>query len=173
MRTRTTALLLLPTGLLAASCGHDTRAVDPHEPAPTTLAVDDLDNHLPCGFGFTLADDDGTRMLRIYLSDHRADVPRTMELPAEGWTAETEFGEHLRANWCTDVIVEPHRDVQETWSVVEGTLTFAGDPPPSDPGRPVDARAEVTGLVVESPDGERVELGDVELHNEQWGFLAG
>jgi len=34
-------------------------------------------------------------------------------------------------------------------------------------------RAELTNVVVESPDGEQFQVGDLSLTNESWGFFAG
>lgn len=181
MRTRLLPLAAL--SLLAAvlgACGSDDeperRGVDSGSPA-SGLASVDLTTDLGCGFGFARVDDAGTTMLTVYHSADAGRITRTVSLPDAGWEAQVNVGRHLDANWCNDVIDEPVAEVDETWEVVEGTLTFDGRIPPStwdaQGGGDGPVVAELTGVVVEAPDGERVELGDIALTNSSWGFLAG
>jgi len=170
-------LSLIPLAALVVTLGacggnDDQRGVD--DPPATGLAAVELTDDLGCGYGFARSDDAGETLLSIY---HRSDAgrpERTVSLPSSDWDAVVQVGTHLAANWCNDVIEEPQADVDETWTIVEGTLRFAGQVPPVD-GSPADQPvvAELTGVVVESPDGEQVELGDVTLRNESWGFFAG
>jgi hypothetical protein len=177
MRTRLLPLIPL-TALVVAlgACGDnddDKRGVD-GQPDESGLASVELTNDLGCGYGFARADDAGETLLSIH---HRAgaDRPaRTVTLPSPDWDAEVTVGTHLDANWCSDVIDDPQAEVDQTWAIVEGTLQFEDQVPPVD-GTPADqpVAAELTGVVVESPDGEQVELGAISLRNESWGFFAG
>ena len=178
MRTR--ILTLLPTALLVAvlgACGEDEPGtasggggVD-SDPAAAELTED-----WDCGFGLARSDEEQASMLRIFHNGERR-IARSVALPDPAWDAELLVGTHLAANWCTDVIEQPEAEVEETWTVVDGTLMFDGAVPPAtwDGTASTDEPVEATliGVVVEGPDGERVELGDVPLRNRSWGFLAG
>lgn len=182
MRTRLLSLASV-TLLVAAlgACGSDDegegkRGTDTGGPASAPgLADVELTTDLGCGFGFARADDAGETVLSIYALAELDEVTRTVVFPDSGWEASVNVGEHLDANWCTDVIEEPQADVRETWEIVEGTLTFVGKLPSADweVGDVHEATAELTGVVVANEDGEQVELGDYTLTNTSWGFLAG
>lgn len=170
---------LLVAGLVPglAACGsHD--GADPErrgrDAGASGPAAVELTDHLGCGYGFSVADEAGTTLLSIHRNADSGTVARTVVLPDPAWDAEVLVGSHLAANWCTDVIEEPQADVDETWTVVEGELEFLDQVPPVD-GSPADqpVRAQLTGIVVESPDGEQVDLDDLTLVNESWGFFAG
>ena len=183
MRTRLLSLVSLPLLLsVFVACGSDDDEKDRGTDSggssgptsgPEGLADVELTTDLGCGFGFARADEEGETMLRISVSQEAGELGRTVTFPAPGWDAVVEVGEHLTANWCTDVIEEPQRDVQETWQVVEGTLTFAGTVPTTDSESIDEATAELTDVVVVSEDGERVELDDLTLTNGSWGLFAG
>ncbi len=178
---RTLFLPLLPLTLLAAlaACGSedsdDARDGGSDGPASPALASVDFSRDLGCGHGFSVTDESETTLLSVHYGYDAEGAPeRTTTLPDPAWNAEVLVGSHLAANWCSDVIDQPEADVDETWTVVEGTLTFADQVPTVDGSeneQPV--RAELTGVVVESEDGERVELGDFSLTNSSWGFFAG
>ena len=176
MRTRLLPLLAtLPLVVVLTACdsddsGHgDDRAG--RAPNPTFA----FDRDLGCGYGFARADEDGETLLRLSRGPDTGAVERQTTLPDDGWTAEVTVGEHLTANWCSDVIMDPQPEVDETWAVVAGTLTFQGAVPKDDDvtdgSTPV--RARLTGVVVESPEGERVSLDDMDLVNDTWGLLPG
>lgn len=142
----------------------------------TRLEDIELTRHLGCGHGFAVTDRlEHHRLDVFHRGDRSGPLPRTVRLPDPEWEAELLVGDDLAANWCNDVILEPEAEVRATWRVVAATLTFVGGVPPLDQtsGTPLEARAELAGVVVEHVDGERVELGDVPLHNEMWGFYAG
>lgn len=134
-----------------------------------------LDQDLGCGYGFAATDrTEHFRLTLHHTGDRDRSLPRAVELPDPAWEAGLQNGQHLAANWCNDVVMDPQAEVAATWRIVAGTLTFEGEVPAlRTPGRPVQVRATLAGAVGEDDDGERVELGDVTLHNSQWGFFAG
>lgn len=181
MRTRLLPLASLSVlVVLLGACGDDDdgggRGLDPASPGSGLAAVDFTED-LPCGYGFAAADEADEALLSIHHSGgDAAEVDRTVTLPDPAWDAEVRVGSHLSANWCADVIDDPQAEVEETWTIVEGTLRFEGDLSPlefSEQGAVDRVHAELTGVVVEGPDGERVELGDISLSNRAWGFFAG
>lgn len=176
MRTRLLSLASLPL-LVAAlgACGSDDTGKGTDTGAPASgLADVELTTDLGCGFGFARADDAGETVLSIYALAELEEIGRAVTFPDSGWEARVIVGTNLDANWCTDVIEEPQANVHESWEVVKGTLTFDGELPSADwEGDVHEAKAELTGVVVENEDGEQVELGDVTLSNTSWGFLAG
>ncbi len=183
MRTRLLPLASLSVLVaLLGACGDEDdgngRGLDPGSPG-SGLATVELTEHLGCGFGFAISDEAQETLLSIRHTGDDAPVGRTVTLPDPVWSAEVRVGTDLAANWCTDVIEEPEAEVAETWEVIEGTLRFEGELPPFEWSEsvaeeaPEVVRAELTGVVVEGPDGERVELGDLPLSNRAWGFLAG
>ncbi len=173
---------LLPLLLLAvlAACGSEdsdgSRDPGSGDPSPAEgLADVELTRDLGCGYGFSRTNEEETALLSIHHSHDASRGPqRSTTLPDPDWTAEVLVGTHLAANWCIDVIEEPQAEVDETWTIVEGTLTFAKQPPKvdgSETEQPV--VAELSGVVVENEDGDRVEFGDFSLINSSWGFFAG
>jgi hypothetical protein len=178
MKTR--LLPLVPLSLLVAAlgaCGSDDddgRGTDTGTRSGSGLAAVQLTDDLGCGYGFSVTDEDQETLLSVHRSADAGRVTRSVSLPDSGWDAEVRVGTNLAANWCSDLIMQPDAMVTETWEVVEGTLEFVGEVPPvngSAADQPV--RAQLTGVVVESAGGERVELGDLSLVNESWGFFAG
>jgi hypothetical protein len=180
MRMRPRLLALTSLSLLVAAlgaCGNEDdgskHGVDTGSPESGVDSVD-LTEDWGCGYGFAVSDKAQEALLSVYYDGGSKQVDGTVFLPDAAWEAQLQVGTNLAANWCNDVIMDPQAEVDETWKVVEGTLTFAGEVPPVDGAtarQPV--RAELTGVVVESPDGERVELGDISLANDGWGFFAG
>lgn len=183
MRTRLLPLASLSVLVaLLAACGDEDegsgRGLEPGSP-DGGLATVELTEHLACGFGFSISDEAQETLLSIRHTGDDAPVSRTVTLPDPAWVAEVRVGTDLAANWCTDVIEEPDAEVEETWEVVEGTLRLEGELPPFEWSEtvaeeaPEVVEAELTGVVVEGPEGDRVELGDLSLRNRSWGFLAG
>ena len=178
MKTR--LLPLASLSLLVAAlgaCGTDDDGgdggVDP-SPSVSGLPAVELTDDLGCGYGFAVVDKDETTLLSIYRGSDAGKVARTVSLPDSAWEAEVRVGTHLAANWCNDVIMDPQAETDETWEIVQGTREFVGEVPPVDGASAVQpVRAELTGVVVEGPDGEQVELGDLALSNDSWGFFAG
>ena len=171
-------LLLIPLALLAANlaaCGSDEKVGHGDDvvggPAPVVF---EFTQDLGCGYGFARTNDDATQLLQVFYDGDRRSLDGAVALPDPHWTATIETGKHLDANWCNDVIIDPQPTVEETWTVVAGTLTFRDGPPHVD-GKPNDepVRAELTGVVVESPDGDQVDVGDVSLRNVSFGLFAG
>lgn len=168
-------LLTAPLASGLAACGEDDRVGHGDDKAGgAPQRTFELTKDLGCGFGFARADDAGETLLTVYHQPGGGKVDATVTLPDPGWSAQVEVGTHLDANWCTDVIVDPQAEVDETWEVVGGTLVFEGAVPKFDGSeneQPV--RARLTSAVVENEEGEQVELGDVPLSNSSFGFLAG
>lgn len=164
--------------LALGACGDEER---PGRAATTVASSGPFDGvmlteELGCGFGFSQSDEAEEVLLSVQHSGGSAKVGRTVSFPDPGWEAEVRVGSHLAANWCSDVIVPPEPEVEETWRIVEGTLRFEGEVPPFDWSEPqVDrpVRAELTGVVLEGPDGERAELRALSLSNDAWGLFAG
>lgn len=172
-------LPLVPLSLLVAAlgaCGSDDGdgGGGGTDTGAAGLGSVELTDDLGCGYGFSVTDEKQETLLSIHRSADAGKVTQSVTLPDSGWEAEVRVGTDLAANWCSDVIEQPEATVDETWEIVEGTLEFVGKVPPVD-GSVADqpVRAELTGVVVASPDGERVELGDLSLANESWGFFAG
>lgn len=173
-------LSLIPVVLMApafGACGSDNGGSREDDHRTPELSAAELTDDLGCGYGFARVNEEGTTLLILWADPDATTTPRTVSFPDSKWNAEVRVGTNLVSNWCTDVIEEPQAEVEETWQVVEGTLTFEGKLPPfrwpedSQVTQPV--VAELTDVVVQGPDGERVDLGDIPLRNESWGFLAG
>lgn len=168
------ALLVLAAPL--GACGDDERAGSGTDTGTSELDLEsvELTRDLGCGFGFARADEDDTVLLSVYAKEGQGQLARTVTFPDPDWYARVDVGTDLTANYCTDVIEEPEAEVDETWQVVEGRLQFVGKVPVAEWNDNWDTyRAEITGVVAESPDGERVELGDFTVENSRWGSLPG
>jgi hypothetical protein len=128
-----------------------------------------------CGYGFHMSDEAQTVAVQLDFSAAGDGPAAVTELPSPDWEAVVVTGERLFANWCNDVIdmTRPQPQIDETWDVVEGTITFDGAPPALQPPADQPVTARVTGLVAERPDGTRVAIGDLTVTNDTWGFLAG
>ena len=144
--------------------------------SPVTDRVE-LSESFGCAYGFHASNHEQTVGVRIDFSGETpATFPAVITLPDPGWEAVVVVGEALYANWCNDVIdmSQPQPRIDESWTIVAGTIEFVGDPPVADfqaSAGPVTAR--LVGLVAERPDGSRVELQDLEVTNESWGMFAG
>lgn len=134
--------------------------------------LDDLTEAYGCGHGFWAGNPAQTTALRFqYLGDDGQ--ASDAELPSDRWSVEMLDGQNLYANWCDDVIEpgEPEPLVVRRLPVVAGSLMVIGEPPAPFEGGALTLRAD--GLVVETPDGERIELGDITIENPAYGFFAG
>jgi hypothetical protein len=128
-----------------------------------------------CGYGFAAGNPEQTVGLVIQLSERLAvdqgRLPAHTDLAGDSWDAVLREGEHLFANWCNDVIIDPQADVSAELPVVEGTLEITS-------GRlgqqcPLTVEAQLTGVVALGEDGQRVDVGDLTVGNESWGCFAG
>jgi hypothetical protein len=169
MRLRT-VIVLLAVNVLGCSSDEGARpAVDSAE----------WTEHWDCGYDFEASNTDGTQRLVIRSLDRSAAVAGTVELPSLDWSVAVELGEHFGARgWsedhaCTDLpdADDPEERVDETWEVVEGTLTIG--PPEPIVEWPGTARVSAEGLVAETPDGERVPLDPITVRSDCWGCFAG
>ena len=149
---------------------------DPDAP-PVIVEAAALVDDYGCGYGFAKGNPEQTLGRVIYFSGEYVaggpDLSTPLELASDDWYAAVQVGSDLFANWCDDVIEidEPTPIVDETWTVVDGTLTVT-PPAPTDCGGDV-VTATLAGAVVESTDGERIVLDDLTLTNNSWGCFAG
>jgi hypothetical protein len=153
-------------------------------PEVREVATADLSVHHGCGHGFFVGNAEQTVALHLsWVPNPGPDAgvlarpePGPTPLPGRDWTGELRLGTDLFANWCDDVVEpgEPNPEVTEGWPVVGGTLEMTADPS-SDGGcgSGTPARARVTDLRVEAPDGAIVGLPDLEVENDAWGCIAG
>jgi len=129
----------------------------------------------PCGFGFAIGSTDQSLGLFLHTSGGvEPDLAVPIELPDGDWTAELHVGRDLFSNHCADLVEigEPEPVVADTWTVVAGTLTIDAVSNPAGGGG-ASAAGILTSAVLESADGHRIELDDIELRNDCWGCLAG
>lgn len=137
----------------------------------------DLTEEFGCGYGFFVSNADQTVGLFIEYTDHAlapsGEALSTSQLNDEVWNAELRFGSDLFANWCDDVLEpgEPTPQVEETWDV-SGTVTITESPDQAGCGLG-SAGATLTELTADGPEGEIMELEDVDVVNEHWGCVAG
>lgn len=165
--TMTRALTPLVVLALLASCG-GTGSGDIGEITP----LDALTETWSCGHGFWVGNPEQTTALRFsYLGEDGQATDA--DLPSDQWSVQLIDGQDLYANWCDDVIEEnePEPLVVRTLDVVRGSLDVIGDPP--QPFQGGSLILEATDLALETPDGEIVELGDIEIENPGYGFFAG
>ncbi len=148
----------------------------PTTEAPVTDRVE-LSEHFGCGHGFHASNPEQTVALRIDVAELTPTAfPAVIQLPDPGWVAAVHLGEELYANWCNDVIdsSQPQPRIDESWTIVAGTMEFVGEPPNADTTSGIrSVTVRLTGLVAERPDGSRVELRDLEVTNDSWGMFAG
>ena len=163
---RHTLIALVVLGLVSA-CGGA-----PSPDIGEVADIDDLTETWGCGHGFWIGNPEQTTALRFqYLGEDGRAVDA--ELPSARWQVQLLDGQDLYANWCDDVMEpgEPEPLVVRSLPVVRGSLEVIGEPPAPFEGGVLGLDA--TGLAVEMPDGEVVELGDVEIENPSYGFFAG
>lgn len=129
-----------------------------------------------CGFGFAKGSDAQDLGLIIFSTgpydEAGPDLAAPIVLPNDDWSAEVQTGADLFSNWCDDAVEEddPIPRIDTTWTVTSGTITVTAIEP-AGAGASVDAT--LAGLVLESADGERLELKPIQLSNELWGIFAG
>ncbi|HWB88767.1 MAG TPA: hypothetical protein VG872_06095 [Acidimicrobiia bacterium] len=163
VRPSTVRRLILIVVVLAGCAGGATTPVSP-----------ELTEPYGCGHGFYLGSPDQTVGLFIRSNldmIEGASASGTFQLPDDEWTSELTYGMDLFANWCDDVIEpgEPEPLIGQTWSV-EGVLQVISLPPNGQCGP---ARARLQQAMATSPDGERIDLGELDLVNDSWGCFAG
>lgn len=158
-----TALVAL---VVLASCGGSSGDIGEITP------LEELTETYGCGHGFWVGNPSQTTALRFqYLGDDGQ--ASDADLPSDEWQVQLIDGQDLYSNWCDDVIGpnEPEPLVVRTLDVIRGSLDVIGEPPPPFDGGPL--RLEAKGLALETPDGKIIELGDIEVENPSYGFLAG
>jgi hypothetical protein len=137
--------------------------------------ADELTEDWPCGFQLATSNEDQTLGLIVRADDverlQQEPLPFEDDLVGGVWEATVIRGTDLFANWCDDLIEEgePTRNVEEELPVTGGRIEITEGP--VEEGEEVEA--ELTDVTAEDPSGETIDLGDVHIENENWGFLAG
>jgi hypothetical protein len=194
MRLRIAPLVLALTALVATACGSDATVIDTAsgsenpsttvssvEPAtaslpggPAAVSVSDLTVDHPCGHGFAKGSADQTISLVIFHTGEWTEIGPSLDEPVElgptaEWSARISIGADLFANWCDDVIEEdePTPRIDQEFTITQGTLVGEVDGS--------FAQAKLTDVVAIPVDGsgEPVELPEIRLVNDGWGFFAG
>lgn len=156
--------------------------IDDSEPEvntpPATTSVDataiaGLQVDHGCGFGFAKGNADQTLALVIYFTGEYTetgpDLSSPIVFPNDEWSAEVHAGSDLFSNWCDDAIEEdePTPVIDSVWNVVGGTLTAA------ETESPYVVEGTLADAVIESPNGEQLEVAEIALSNTEYGFFAG
>ena len=150
--------------LLVTSCGAS--AIDPESFDPAVLT-----EPVACESAFNLFNPDSTVSLGVGLVGEDGLVFEIEEGQAVG---SITFGEDLGIRLCAD-LPGPGSTVDESWPLVSGRIEL-DEPIPTDSlggGGGVPVSASATGLVAETPSGELVDVGDLQLVNDRWGFQGG
>lgn len=151
-------------------------STEPSEPTPT-IDPAGLTESWGCGYGFRMSDPDQTRAVVIEWQGDMgsaAEIPMSVELPADGWRAEIQTGSDLFSNWCNDVVMPdlPTPVVTDTWVITDGTLTITGAT--TDPcGGAGEVTAVLADAVATDDEGATVALDELTLVNDTWGCFAG
>jgi hypothetical protein len=127
-----------------------------------------------CGRGWAISTPDERVGLFVYQqSTEQLKAQTTVDLPNHDWVAEIIVGKHLFVDHCDDVAEpwEPSPVVGKRWPLTAGSLVILDDFP-VDP-EPGSVRATLTGGLLETPDGRRIELPPIELSNRSFNFFAG
>lgn len=130
-----------------------------------------------CGYGFRMSDPDQTQAVVIEWQGDMgsaADIPVSVELPADGWRAEVQIGSDLFSNWCNDVMMPelPTPIITDMWVITDGTLTITGAT--TDPcGATGEVTAVLSDAVATDDEGATTALDEVTLVNDTWGCFAG
>lgn len=132
------------------------------DPAEVDLA--ELTVVWPCGYAFELSDPEGSATLVLEWVIPEASLPTSVIFPDPRWEGRLHLGTDLNGVSCTPA-TEP-AGVQETWEVIAGNIRF-GEQGGSVPQGPV--RAQLSGVLVDAPDGSRLELPNQEVVNPGWG----
>ncbi len=157
--------LFVLVALLLSACGTTSGVGD-------VADLDTLSETYGCGFGFWVGNPEQTTALR-FAYEGEGTPSESATLPDADWRVELIDGRDLYANWCDDVVEpdEPEPRQVRVLPVVSGSLRIVGEPPRPFEGGPLTLQA--TDLAVDVGDGERRELGRIEIENPSWGFLAG
>jgi len=146
----------------------------PELPGGPVLTAADFTVDHGCGHGFATGSDDQTLgLVLIYTGDWTEEGPILAEpidlATNKDWNARISVGADLFSNWCDDVIEEhePTPRTDREFTISQGILT-------SDVNGYV-ASGVISGLVAEPVDGigETIEIAEVQLRNDLWGFYAG
>jgi hypothetical protein len=140
----------------------------------------DLTVHGGCGDVFVFAHDEADTML---LTAHAEgliapaqaageEVVTTFEIPDSGLTLELEVGQRISDAICDDVIENGGPQVDETWTAISGTATFAVRPDENtaEYGR---ADLHLEDVVLENDGGESVTIETFDVTDISVGWLAG
>ena len=153
-----------------SACGRAETAGPPERESP--IAIGDLTETYGCGTGFWIGNPEQTVALRLEYRGDEGPAPR-VKLPDPEWNARVIAGENLYANWCDDVM-EPHEPSPveaASYEITAGILEIDGAiPQPFESGS---LTLHATGLVMTGSDSTTVQLGDVTITNEMYGFFAG
>jgi hypothetical protein len=167
--TSRTITVLVALSLLVSGCGRSTvTAVD----ASGLPELRHLSETYGCGAGFWIGNRAQTMALRVAFVGE-GELERMVELPSDDWRVSFLFGRDLYANWCDDVVEpdEPTPIVTREYEIVAGSLEIEGDIPERFGGGSLTVHATDLSLIL--GNGTRVDLGDVTITNESYGFLAG
>lgn len=170
---RAIAVFTVLLASLLAACGDGEIAVDTTGPPDRPdFVLSDLTDTYGCGHGFWIGDPEQTVALRLEYLGQTEPGP-SVTLPDPDWRAYVVEGSNLYANWCDDVVEanEPTPVEERSYEITGGSLEIEGDVPERFEGGSVTLRA--TGLEVTLDDGSVVELGDVTITNDTYGFFAG
>lgn len=170
-------------GIADEEHGVEVRSVEAFDPGAPTDEIDAaaLTEHHPCGLGFATGNLDQSLGLVISwqggVDPIEPDLSDGVNFPTDAWSGSVFTGRDLFANWCDDVVEpdEPTPVIDETWTLVAGTLEFTSVPT-ADPGTGCngqEATAVLTGAVAGSEAGDQIVLDDIDLHNPAWGCFAG
>ncbi|MBL8775614.1 MAG: hypothetical protein JNK12_06780 [Acidimicrobiales bacterium] len=154
--------------------GYQVDSFVPADQRRPDLSDVELTESYPCGRGFQGSNAAQTVGVTLEIDPAGGRPPAVTTLPDPQWTATLLRGEHLFANWCNDLVQPgtPERRVAESLPIVAGTITIER-PVPAFDHYGAEVTATLTDLVVEQPDGTRIDLPDAELVNESWGGAAG
>ena len=141
---------------------------------PAVVSGSDLTVDHPCGHGFAKGSADQTISLVIFHTGEWTEDGPSLDEPIElgsnsEWSARISVGADLFANWCDDVVEEdePTPRIDREFTITQGTLVGEVDGSV--------ARASLSNVVAAPVDGpgEPIELPEIQLVNEGWGFFAG
>ena len=163
--TRRLNLALFALTISIAACGTTTSGVG------DIADLDSLTESYGCGTGFWIGNPDETTAL--WFSYTGTAPPESTTLPDPTWSVRMVDGQNLFANWCDDVIEEGEPTPIEARSlpVIAGSLEIVGDAPAQFESAPLSLIA--SDLVLDIGNGETHPLGDVQIENPSFGFVAG
>lgn len=127
-----------------------------------------------CGHGFAKGSEDQTTgFVMFFTGEWSEDGPSLAEpidlTTTDEWSATISVGADLFATWCDDAIEEddPVPQIDAEYRIVQGLLNGTVD------GNT--ASATLSNIVAEavSGSGDVVEISELQLVNDSWGFFAG